>query len=73
MHVGLDEWDEVRPSLADDEVVDVEQLGNTSQRRVSVRVGRVRPMPKIDRVGRRPRNNVPLGVLAEHRCLAAAI
>ncbi len=27
-HIALQEWDEIRPRLADDEVIDVEQLGD---------------------------------------------
>jgi hypothetical protein len=73
MHVGLDERDQVRPSLAHDEMVDIEQLGDTSKRRVAVRIRRVCPVAEVNSICRCPGYNLPMGVFTEHCCFASAI
>lgn len=65
MHVRLEERNEIRSRLADDEVVDVEELGYPSEWRVALIVGYVCPMMEVDGVGRRPRDDVSVGILAE--------
>lgn len=73
VHVRLQERDEVRPRLAHDEVVDVEQLGNAPQRRVSVVVRCVGPVVEVGRVGGRPGDDVTVDVFAEERGFAVSV
>lgn len=73
MHVRLEEGNEIRAGLADDEVVDVEELDYPTEGRVSIVVGYVCPMVEIDRVGRRPRDNVAVDVFAEQCRLVGAV
>lgn len=65
VHVRLEEGDEVGPGLADDEVVDVEELGDAAERGVTVVVGCVCPVVEIGRVGGRPGDDVAVDVFAE--------
>lgn len=73
MHVALEEGDQVRARLADDEVVDVEELGDALEGRFSLGVCGVGPVPEVDCVGRLPGNDVALGVLAQNLGLSIAI
>jgi len=73
VHVGLQERDEIGTGLADDEVVDVEELGDSLEGRVSVRVRNVRPVVEVGRVGGGPRDNLAVGIFAENADFSAAI
>lgn len=73
MHVRLQEWNEIRTGLADNEVVDVEELGDSLERRVSVGIRYVCPMAKVGRVGCRPWDDFAVDVFAENGGFSAAV
>lgn len=71
VHVGLEEGDEVRAGLADDEVVDVEQLRDPGERGLAVLVGGVGPW--LEAVPWGPGHDVAVDVFAEHGGLPASV
>lgn len=73
MHVALQKWDQVRPRLADDEVIDIKELGDTQQRRLVVRIRSVRPMAEVGSVSWLPWDNVAIRILAKNLGLPMTI
>lgn len=65
MHVGLQKGYQIGPGLADNEMVHVEQLGDSSKRGVSICVRCMSPVAEVGCVGRSPRNNVAVSVFAQ--------
>ena len=73
VHVALQKGDQVGARLADDEVVDIEELGDAQQGGLAVRVGHLGPVARVDRVGRLPGDDVALRVLAQDPRLAVVV